>query len=374
MLDLAARLAWRGLGRVEPNPMVGCVLVRAGVVIGMGHHARFGDLHAERAALADAARRGQDPRGATAYVTLEPCGHRGKQPPCTDALIEAGVRRVVYARADPGAASGGGAEILRAAGLGAAASAASAAAVLVGDPFVRRVRTGRPFVVAKWAQTAEGRIASRPGAPRWISNELSRARVHRLRGRVDAVLTGVGTARADDPMLDCRTGRPARRVARRVVIDTRLTIGLDTRLVASAGSIETVVVPGIVDQARAEALRARAVRIAPAMPGEAGGVDLDAALRWLGGELGAATVLVEAGPRMLASLFAGGLVDAALVYTTPADAGDRTGGRAAAARACPDLADAARYPLLRAKQLREDVEALYWHAGGDTRLALRDRA
>src|SRR5262245_52581624 len=154
-LDLAARLACRAAGDVEPNPMVGAVIVRDGRIIGMGHHRKFGGLHAEREALADCRRRDEDPRGATMYVTLEPCRHFGKQPPCTDALIEAGIARVIAARADPDSTSGGGAEVLREAGIPCEFSDASRNAIELSDPFVKRVQTGLPWVIAKWAQTVD---------------------------------------------------------------------------------------------------------------------------------------------------------------------------------------------------------------------------
>src|SRR5262245_31119451 len=204
MLDLAARLALLGAGRVEPNPMVGAALVHDGRVIGLGHHHRFGDLHAERAAMINCRKRGNDPRGSTLYVTLEPCRHFGKQPPCTDAIIEAGISRVIYAREDPAEVSGGGAAVLRAHGIPCDLSSLSPFATGISDPFVKRIRTGLPWVTAKWAQTIDGRIATRTGESKWISGELARRRVHRLRGSVDAILTGIGTADTDDQMLTAR--------------------------------------------------------------------------------------------------------------------------------------------------------------------------
>ena len=170
-LDLAARLALRAAGDVEPNPMVGAVLVRDGRIIGMGHHRKFGGLHAEREALADCRRRAEAPRGATAYVTLEPCCHHGKQPPCTEALIEAGISRVVAARPDPNPISRGGANALQSVGIPCEFTAASPLATAISDPFVRGIMHGLPWVIAKWAQTADGRLVTRPGEPRWISGD-----------------------------------------------------------------------------------------------------------------------------------------------------------------------------------------------------------
>ena len=230
MLDLAARLALRARGRAEPNPLVGCVLVKAGEVIGMGHHRLFGDVHAEVDALRSARRQGHDPLGCTAYVTLEPCNHQGKQPPCTRALIEAGVARVIAARRDDNPVAAGGFEALRSAGIPCEVSEDSSLARDISDPFFKRVRTGTPWVIAKWAQTIDGRVATRTGESKWISSEASRRRVHALRGRVDAIMCGLGTVLADDPMLTPRPtkGRgPPRRTPIRVVADAHLDIPLD---------------------------------------------------------------------------------------------------------------------------------------------------
>ena len=198
MLDLAARLAMRAAGDVEPNPMVGCVIVRPGEgdlasrIIGRGHHRFFGEEHAEAEALADCCRRGQSPRGATMYVTLEPCNHQGKQPPCTDAIIAAGIGRVVCARRDPNPAAAGGEGKLRAAGIDCEVNDSSVLATRLADPFAKRVTTGLPWVIAKWAQTIDGWIATRTGESKWISGAPSRNKVHRIRARVDAIITAIG--------------------------------------------------------------------------------------------------------------------------------------------------------------------------------------
>ncbi|MHC4992472.1 MAG: bifunctional diaminohydroxyphosphoribosylaminopyrimidine deaminase/5-amino-6-(5-phosphoribosylamino)uracil reductase RibD, partial [Planctomycetota bacterium] len=187
-LAMAARLALRGRGGAEPNPMVGCVIAASsGEVVGWGYHRRCGGPHAEIEALR---RAGARSAGATAYVTLEPCNHTGRTGPCTEALIEAGVRRVVYARKDPGVPAGGGGERLRAAGIEADLCATCPDAITVSEPYVHRVRTGLPWITAKWAQTADGRIATSSGESQWISNAASRVLVHRRRGHSDAVLTG----------------------------------------------------------------------------------------------------------------------------------------------------------------------------------------
>lgn len=352
MLDMAARAAWRALGDTGPNPMVGCVIARAGEVLGIGHHRRFGSLHAEREALAACARRGTDPRGATLYCTLEPCRHHGKQPPCTDAVIAAGIARVVYARRDPGDESGGGADLLDRAGIGTLCSQTSVLATRLSDPFVHRVRTGRPWVVAKWAQTIDGRIATRTGESQWITGPLMRSRVHRTRARVDAVLVGLGTVLADDPMLTARGVRRVRRTATRLILDTKGGLPKDAAVVRTADQPPTVVItaskhgypPGV-----------GVIRVAEGP----GGVDLHAGLGRLWTELGIASVMVEAGPRVLGSMLQAGLIDEAFVHVAPMLLGDREAMSCAVGRDAPRLSDAIRFGLVRAKPLAGDLELWY---------------
>lgn len=366
-LDLAARLGVRAAGDVEPNPLVGAVLVRDGAVIGTGHHLRFGGPHAEREALEDCRRRGHDPRGATCYVTLEPCRHTGKQPPCTEALIAAGVAKVVYAQPDPGAESGGGADVLRAAGIGAVQSAASADAVRLSDPFVHRVRTGRPWVIAKWAQTIDGRLATRTGESRWISGERARARVHRVRARVDVILTGLGTVAADDPMLTARGVRRVRRVARRVVLDPGLELPTTAALVRTAGRFPTAVacakdfVTADIAAGPRAALEAAGVELlgVPEDRERPGRLRLDLLLAAMASRWSATNVLVEAGPGLIGALLAEDLVDEALVYVAPMVLGDEAAVEVARGRVATSLGMARRFELCRAKRVGPDVELLY---------------
>ena len=364
MLDLAARAALRGMGHVEPNPLVGCVIAQRGTVLGIGHHRRFGDLHAEREALAACVRVGHDPAGATAYVTLEPCVHHGKQPPCTEALLDAGIARVVIARADPGDISRGGAGVLTAAGVEVAWSSASAMALAVADPWLKRVRTGLPWVIAKWAQTLDGRIATRSGESKWISSGQSRKRVHRLRGRCDAVVTGVGTVFADDPMLTPRDVRRVRRVPVRVVVDRDLDIPLDCALVKTASEVPTVVAcdkvytRATITADRREALESAGVTIA-GVPQGPGGVDLSLLMRFLVEQYDASNVMVEAGPGLLGAFIEQDLVDEAYIYTAPLLLGDELARSVISGRVAASLASGRAYELARLKRVGNDIEAIY---------------
>jgi diaminohydroxyphosphoribosylaminopyrimidine deaminase/5-amino-6-(5-phosphoribosylamino)uracil reductase len=350
-LDRAARAAMRGFGNVEPNPMVGAVIVKDGTVIGIGHHRVFGSLHAERDAISNCRSRGHDPCGATLYCTLEPCVHHGKQPPCTEALIDAGIGRVVIARKDPAEQSGGGIQVLRDAGIEVELSCESLLATGISDAFVHLVRTGRPWVIAKWAQTLDGRIATRTGESQWISGPRCRRRVHRLRGRVDAVLVGIGTVLADDPMLDPRDARHVRRTPARVVLDTHARLPADSKLVRTADRIRTIVVTtrtGSVDLPGVEVCRVAG----------ADTIDLHDALRALG-ELGISTLLVESGPSVLGSLVEHDLIDEAIVHLAPGILADDEALAVARGRSVPRLDSMRRFRLVRSRPVGDDVELHY---------------
>ena len=354
---------------MEPNPMVGCVLVKDGAIIGMGHHKRFGGLHAEREALQDCHARGNDPAGATAYVTLEPCNGHGKQPPCVEALLEAKIARVVYARADPTAQKGGGAARLRERGVACEECHDSRLAMGLLDPFLKRLRTGLPWVIAKWAQTIDGRVATRSGESQWISGERSRARVHRLRSRVDAILTGIGTVVADDPMLTARLpgGRRPRRPAIRVVADTDLDIDITSQVVRTAGDASPTIVACAAELLTAEItadkraeLERCGVRVVGVPTNPAGrGVDLLALLGMLHADCAVSTVLLESGPALLGSMLEADLIDEAVVYVAPMMLGDEFARAAAVGRVADNLSAAKRFRLSRVKALDGDVELTY---------------
>lgn len=369
MLSLAARLALRGQGDVEPNPLVGCVIARGGDVLGVGHHRRFGHAHAERDALDSCARLGHDPAGATVYCTLEPCACAGRQPACVDALINARVARVVFAREDPTPGKGGGAARLREAGIVAERFDACPLATSVSAPFIKRATTDLPWVFAKWAQTIDGRVATRAGESQWISGPRARARVHRLRARVDAILTGIGTVLADDPLLTARDAARVRRRAARVVADSDLDIPLESRLVRTADQQPTIIACAA-ELARAEITRAKRERLAGAgvsilgVPTHASGRGID--LRFLLAVLrarGCSSVLVEAGPGLMGAMIEEDMVDEAVVHVAPLLLGDELARSAAAGRVVERLSGGKRFSLYRVKSLNADVELVYRATG-----------
>ncbi len=229
-----------GQGHVEPNPMVGCVIVQGAEIIGEGWHRRFGDAHAEVEALRIA---GDRAKGATMLVTLEPCCHHGKTPPCTEAILAAGIRRVVVAQWDPFAeVAGSGLAELRDAGIEVEQGLLEEEARAVNAPYLKLLSTGRPWVLAKWAMTLDGRTATRTGSSQWISSEESRRLAHGLRGRVDAIVIGRETARMDNPLLTARP--PGPRTALRVVVDTRATLASASQLVRTAREVPLLVAVG----------------------------------------------------------------------------------------------------------------------------------
>jgi diaminohydroxyphosphoribosylaminopyrimidine deaminase/5-amino-6-(5-phosphoribosylamino)uracil reductase len=309
----ALELARRGLYSTPPNPSVGCVIARWGQAVGEGHHERAGELHAEVVALRDA---GHAARGATAYVTLEPCSHHGRTPPCTDALVVAGVRRVVAAMRDPNPhVSGGGLERLASAGIETAHGLLETEALEMNRGFVRRMRSGRPWVTLKLGASLDGRTALADGTSKWITGEKARADVQRLRARASAILTGSGTVRADDPMLTVRDPDIEMRGRRplRVVLDTELRTPPSAQVLCFAGS--TLLLTRDTDSPAAEPLRAAGATVESVACGPRG-LDLDAVLNRLGA-LECNEVLVEAGPTLAGEFVRSGFVDEIVVYMAP---------------------------------------------------------
>lgn len=305
----AVELAAAGLGHTRPNPVVGCVVLDAsGGLAGEGSHERAGGPHAEIAALAAA---GEAARGGTAVVTLEPCRHTGRTGPCTEALIEAGIARVVIAVADPTTAAGGGAEELRRHGLEVVEGVGREDAARVNRAWLHAMTTGRPLVTWKFATTLDGRAAAADGTSRWITGPGARAEVHRLRAHCDAVLVGTGTLHADDPHLAAR-GIDGATQPVRVVVDARAQIPLTARVLDDAAPT-LVAVCADVDTSR---LRRAGVDVLP-LPTGAGGLDPAALLAGLH-ERGLRSVLLEGGARLAASFVAADLVDEVVAHIAPA--------------------------------------------------------
>jgi diaminohydroxyphosphoribosylaminopyrimidine deaminase/5-amino-6-(5-phosphoribosylamino)uracil reductase len=310
-------LAEGGRGRVSPNPLVGAVLVREGEMIGEGFHAELGAVHAEVAAIQDCRGRGLDPAGSTLYVTLEPCAHHGRQPPCAEAILEAGIARVVIASDDPSEkASGRGPGILRDGGVEVEFTDGeeAAAARLLNQPFRKLVRTGRPLVVLKAALSLDGRVASAGGDSRWISGESSRLFAHHWRAESDAVCVGIGTALTDDPLLTARDVGAARQPMR-VVFDSTARLPLESRLVASVGEAPLFVVAG----PDAPSERTRGLKEAGAEVLVCDGdppARVTAALTELG-RREMSSVLLEGGPGLVGSFLDAGELDELRLFIAP---------------------------------------------------------
>lgn len=349
-MRLALALARSAQGTTWPNPSVGCVLTQGARIVGQGATAAGGRPHAEAAALTMA---GALAAGATAYITLEPCAHHGRTPPCADALVAAGIARAVIACTDPDPRTdGAGLARLRAAGVAVefGPGAVEAGDILAG--FFSRVRTGRPLVTLKLASTLDGRIATAAGESRWITGEAARRLVHAERGRHDAVLVGIGTALADAPDLRCRLPGFAPAPNPRVVADTWLRLPLDSPLVTTAGAAPLWVLHGeAADPVRRAALAARGV-VCHAVPAGPGGLDIAAMLAALGAA-GLTRVLVEGGAALAASLLAADLVDRLLWVQAPAVVGSE------------GLASVGPLGTATLAALRRFVPEARWQAGVD---------
>ena len=318
----ALRLAERGLFTADPNPRVGCVLVRDGEVVGEGWHERTGEAHAEINALQAAADRAT---GATVYVTLEPCCHQGRTPPCTDALVKAGVARVVAAMQDPNPqVAGKGLQVLQQAGIEAAAGLMALEAEKLNPGFVKRMQQGRPWVRCKLAMSLDGRTAMANGESSWISGEQARIDVHKLRARSSAIMTGIDTVLSDDPSLTVRLGEAGDdyKAPLRVVLDSGLRMPADAKLLGLPG--ETLIVTGVSDPSRLARLEEAGVSI-KILPLAQGRLDLAAVLQYLG-EMEMNEVHLEAGATLCGALLQAGLVDELVIYMAPQLMGDAARG------------------------------------------------
>ncbi len=344
----AIELAARGLGSTSPNPVVGCVITDAsGTVVGEGWHERAGGPHAEVHALRAA---GDAARGATAYVTLEPCNHTGRTGPCARALIDAGITRVVYAVSDPNPQASGGGATLRAAGIDTAAGLLAEEAEAGNAAWLTSVRLGRPYILWKYAATLDGRIAAADGTSRWISSPESRADVHRLRAESDAVVVGSGTLRADDPHLAVRgiDGFTAADQPLRVVLDTHATIRPTARVLDEAAPTLIVVAENLEDTATRHLAGVELARL----PYDKYGISVDALLRELYGR-GIRSVLLEGGPTLAGAFVAAGAVDKVVGYLAPVLLG--AGPAALADAGIGTLADALRLRITETVRIGTDL-------------------
>jgi diaminohydroxyphosphoribosylaminopyrimidine deaminase/5-amino-6-(5-phosphoribosylamino)uracil reductase len=355
-LRRALELARGGRGRVSPNPMVGAVIVREGEVIGEGFHAELGGLHAERAAIEDSRARGEDPAGSTIYVTLEPCAHTGRQPPCTEAILEAAISRVVYASEDPTEkASGRGPGMLRDGGVEVelAGGPEAAAARLLNQPFRKRARTGRPLVTYKAAMSLDGRVASPTGDSRWISSTESRELVHRWREDCDAVAVGIGTALADDPLLTARLEESSRQPTR-VVFDSQARLPIGSALTNSVDEAPLIVICAPeAPSARRDALEEAGAEVI-VTPGRTLGDRLEAALDELG-RREIQDLLVEGGPTLAGTLFDAGEIDEMRLFVAPVLVGAAQARAVLEGEGVARIADGARPLATSFEQVGEDI-------------------
>jgi diaminohydroxyphosphoribosylaminopyrimidine deaminase/5-amino-6-(5-phosphoribosylamino)uracil reductase len=349
----AIELAAEARGHTSPNPLVGALVVKHGRVLGEGFHTALGEPHAERVALAAC---GEDPAGATLYVSLEPCCHEGRTPPCTDAILEAGIARVVVASEDPTTkASGRGLGILRDDGVEVevADGEPAAAARLLNQPFRKHAKTGRPLVVLKCAMTLDGKVATRSGDSRWISGEASRARAHRWRAEADAVAVGIGTAFADDPQLTARVEGVGRQ-PRRVVFDSEARLPVDGRLVRSAAEVPVIVVCSrAASRTATDALRAAGVEVLVAS-GENEGARVGSALNELGAR-DVQSLLLEGGPHLAGAFLEAGEIDEARIFIAPILAGGREARSPIEGQGIEEIGEAARAVAAEVERIEEDV-------------------
>ena len=313
-MGLALELAENGRGTTSPNPMVGAVVVKADQIVGRGYHVAAGCAHAEINAIIDA---GENTQGATLYVTLEPCNHSGRTPPCTEEIIAAGFRRVVVAMRDPNPhVKGDGIEHLRSHGIKVACGVGEARAKRLNEAFIKFIRTGQPFVIVKCAATLDGWIATRTGDSKWVTGEKARAYVHQLRHAVDAIMVGIGTVRADDPSLTTRLENEEGHDPARIVIDPMLSIDEKARLLHIPSDAETILVTGqTIDVAKADRMKKLGVRVMR-MPLENGSFDFTQLMTAFGAK-DITSLLIEGGGNLIGSAIQAGVVDKTLFFFAP---------------------------------------------------------
>ena len=355
-MERAIALAKKGMGFVSPNPLVGAVVVKNGRILGEGYHARYGDLHAERNALRACT---ENPAGATLYVTLEPCCHYGKQPPCTDAVIAAGISTVYVGSRDPNPlVAGKGIAKLREAGITVISDFMREACDTLNPIFFHYITTGTPYVIGKYAMTADGKIACCGGASKWVTGVAAREQVQQTRKRVSAILVGIGTVLADDPLLTCRCEQPSHPV--RVVCDTHLRLPLSSQLVRTARKVPVVVLTCCKDEEKQQALQQAGVTVLQTeSEPETGRVSLPDGLRKLAAQK-IDSVLLEGGAALLTTALQQRCVQELQVYLAPKLFGG-DGISPTASMGITDPAQAILWERPTVQQLGDDVLLTYLH-------------
>jgi len=313
-MKLALELAARGQGTTSPNPMVGAVIVKDGKIIGRGYHRAAGSAHAEVNAIDDA---GDTARGATLYVTLEPCNHTGRTPPCTEKILSAGISRVVVAMEDPNPdVRGGGSRYLSKKGIDVTTGVCESNARLLNENFIKYITTGRPFVTLKWAATLDGRIATRTGDSRWVTGAESRAFVHRLRHASDAILVGINTVRQDDPSLTARLETIDGKDPTRIILDTKLSIAANAKMLTQDSDADTLIITGNnISETKKKTIESLGARIIRTQL-KKGQIDIEALIDCLG-KMNITSLLIEGGGKIIASALAAGIVDKVNLFYAP---------------------------------------------------------
>lgn len=348
-MQLALQLAEKGCGFVSPNPMVGAVIVKNDRIIGSGYHERYGEPHAERNALASCT---ESPEGATMYVTLEPCCHHGKQPPCVDAIIDAGIHRVVVGSGDPNPlVAGKGIEILRTNGIQVTEHVLEEKCRKLNDVFFHYIQTKQPYVVMKYAMTLDGKIATYTGASKWITGEEARTYVHKQRHRYRAIMVGVGTILTDNPLLTCRIEGGRNPI--RIICDTKLRTPLDSQLVQTAKEVPTILATCCSDTEKHLPYEAAGCRILP-VEEENGHLNLSILMQLLG-EKGIDSILLEGGATLNWSALKSGIVQKVEAFIAPKLFGGATAKTPIAGEGFPSPSESVILKNQRIRQIGKDI-------------------
>lgn len=360
-MQMAIDLAAKGAGYTSPNPLVGAVIVKDGQVIGAGFHERYGQLHAERNALADCRSRGNDPEGAQLYVTLEPCCHYGKTPPCTQAIIENKLSHVIIGSRDPNPlVSGKGAAILRQAGIRVTEDFMRAECDALNPVFFHFITTGLPYVVLKYAMTLDGKIATWAGHSKWITGEAARAEVHRDRHRLTAIMAGVGTVIADDPLLTCRLenvqnlGSSGAKNPIRIICDTHLRTPLDAKVVTTAKEVPTIMACSCEDRKKQQPYLDAGCRVVTVGKNTKGHLDLRELMEKLA-ELNIDSILLEGGSQLNWAALQAGIVNKVQAYIAPKLFGGEGAKTPVGGSGVEFPSQAVLLENLQIKQLGEDI-------------------